>query len=153
MKNLNELYAELVADENLQKEFVKANETGEISEFLKAHDCEATLSEIEEFVKNSFGKSGELSDDELDNVSAGKKCGTVYNNGRPVVGFDHSCGKWRCRYCGCAWHEAHDLSQHKCSNDSKDGNWIPSHNCRSCKFFFASGLFLGCCSNPQRYNN
>lgn len=153
MKNLNELYAEVMADEDLQKEFLEANQDGKIAEFLKAHDCEATLSEIEEFVKNSFGESGELSDDELDNVSAGKKCGTYYDDGRPVVAPRHVCGKWRCRYCGCAWNQAHDISKHQCSSSGNEGSWIPSNTCRECKHFLSTGFIFGMCTNPERFNN
>ena len=65
MKTLNDFYAEVMADESLKAEYIEAAENGKIEEFLKAHGCEVTLSEFDEFMKNADVKSGELSDDEM----------------------------------------------------------------------------------------
>ena len=77
MKTLDELYREVMADDSLKSEYIEAAGNGGAADFLKVHGCEATEQELEEFMNNG-GKSGELTDDELDYVAAGKKCGTVY---------------------------------------------------------------------------
>ena len=59
------------------------------------------------------GKTGELADDELDNV-AGGAC--RYKDGRPVVTVAHDCSNWCCK---------HDGSEEKIK---PMGAWI----CRTC---------------------
>ena len=152
MKTLNELYIEVNADESLKAEYVEAAENGKIEEFLKAHDCEATISEFDEFMKNADGKSGELSDDELDNVAAGKKCGTVYKNGRPVVAVTngYECDYFRCKTCGKTRAEV-------CQDSSKGPVLSPNCHrsgprcgrCKHCKYI--GGLWL--CYCEERVNN
>jgi len=144
MKTLEQLYAEVTADENLRKEFFEANESGKIGEFLKAHDCKATLSEFDEFMKNADAKSGELSDDELDNVAAGKKCGTIYHDEKPVVTALNSCKRWRCCLCECNRNEKH--------KDTHTPGIITGHFCKDCKYYELFGM-LYLCTHPARHNN
>ena len=82
MKTLKELYDEVVASEELKKEYIKANRNGNLKEFLASHGCEATEEELIVFLAER--QKGELSDDELDNISGGGICL------RPV-----------CPYCNC----------------------------------------------------
>lgn len=70
MKTIEELYNEVVANEELKKEFITLK-ADEVEDFAKAHGCEATLDEIKDFFK-SRKESGELSDAELSQVSGGK---------------------------------------------------------------------------------
>ena len=75
MKSLDEMYQEVMADEALKEEFTAAFRDGGVSEFLKAHDCDATEAEVNDYV---YGiKEEELSLDDLDNV-AGGGCGLIY---------------------------------------------------------------------------
>jgi len=75
MKNLDEMYQEVMADEALKEEFIAALRDGGVSEFLKAHDCDATEAEVNDYVYGR--KEEELSLDDLDNV-AGGGCGLIY---------------------------------------------------------------------------
>ena len=62
----------------------------EILALAKENGAELT----EESAKAYFAKlhkSGEVSDDELDSVSGGGKCGTTYKNRHPVVTAFNSC--------------------------------------------------------------
>ena len=151
MKTIRELYAEVMADEALQKEYIQAAENGGVEDFLKAHECAASAEELAEFIKNGCGSNeprGELSDDELDDVAAGKKCGTIYINGRPTVMGDNSCRKWRCLLCGCKSYQAHKPECHLT---------IPAEyikiKCNNCKFWDAHASWLPIFTNPTRINN
>lgn len=68
MKTLQELYNELIASDELKTAFAEAAKDGKAQEFLKAHGCEATMEELTAFLK---GRTGELCDEELDQVAGG----------------------------------------------------------------------------------
>ena len=150
MKNLNELYAKVMADETLKNEYIEAAENGKIEEFLKAHDCEATISEFDEFMSKAGMKNGELEDDELDNVAAGKKCGTVYKDGRPVVATFNVCDRYQCKTCGKGRGEVQTGSFRGIR--FADGCSDHGEMCIGCKFCkYKGGLWL--CYHPERVNN
>ena len=69
MKTLQELYNEIIASEELKAAFAEAAKNGKAMDFLKAQGCEVTAEELAAFLKS---KTGELSDEELDNVAGGK---------------------------------------------------------------------------------
>lgn len=68
---LEQLYEDVIANEDKKKEFLEAAKNKQIDAFLKKYDCPATKEEIVQFVKDK--KEGELSDEELDMVS-GEGC-------------------------------------------------------------------------------
>ena len=69
MKTLQDLYSEVIANDELKNEFMEAAKDGRTTEFLKAHGCEATVEELAAFMKER--ESGELSDEELDDAAGG----------------------------------------------------------------------------------
>ena len=69
MKTLQDLYSEVIANDELKTEFMEAAKDGRPMEFLKAHDCEATAEELAAFMKECT--TGELSDEELDDAAGG----------------------------------------------------------------------------------
>ena len=153
MKTLDELYREVMADGALLQEYLSAAENGGVEDFLKAHECAATAQELAEFINGGCGSGdeprGELSDDELDDVAAGRKCGTLYKNGRPRVLPSNMCEKWTCYLCGSGAGKRHDRAKHTISPE--DGvNIIVSvkERCSECEHYFG-----GLCMNPARYNN
>lgn len=87
MKTLEELYKDIAASEELKNAYAQAQNEGRAQEFLKEHGCEATAKELSAFIAEK--SSGELSDDELDNVSGGgcsEKITCSYC-GKPVVKY------------------------------------------------------------------
>ena len=68
MKSLQDLYKEIIANEELKKAFMEAAKAGKVLEFIKAHGCETTDEELKAFL---LRQSGELSDAELDNAAGG----------------------------------------------------------------------------------
>ena len=73
MKTVQELYSEIIASDELKKAFVEAMKANEIAEFLKAHDCEATVEEAQEFIEAKAAEDApiELSDNEIKLVVGG----------------------------------------------------------------------------------
>ena len=73
MKTIQELYSEIMANDEMKKAFVESMKAGKLEDFLKAHGCEATEEEVKEFVETKAASDApiELSDDELKHVAAG----------------------------------------------------------------------------------
>ena len=107
MKTLQELYKEIVGNDELKKAFTEAEKAGKIPEFVKAKGVEATAEEIKAF-RAARAEDECLSPEELDAAAGGgtcedtlmhcvtcKKCGKrtlfdAYNDGRAIY----------CAYCG-----------------------------------------------------
>ena len=58
MKTMEELYNEIKADKKLQDEAIAAAKADKIADFLKAHDCNATVEEVIPFAKAKLEKAG-----------------------------------------------------------------------------------------------
>ena len=71
MKTLDQLFAEVLGNDELKKEFATAAKDGKVVEFAAAHDVQTTQEEIKAFLQEQQKKMGELSDEELDNVAGG----------------------------------------------------------------------------------
>ena len=73
MKTIQELYAKIIASDELKKALVEAMKANKLEDFLKAHDCEATVEEVQEFVETKAAANApiELSDDQLKYVAGG----------------------------------------------------------------------------------
>ena len=71
MKTLEELYNEVLASEELKKEFLSLKPE-EMGGFAAKHGCEAGLDEIKAFFEAKKNQTGELSDEELDQIAGGK---------------------------------------------------------------------------------
>ena len=71
-KTIAEVYEEVMKSAELQKEFLAAEKNGSIAAFAAAHGCEATVEEVQAFLKGKLNEDKELSLDELDQVAGGK---------------------------------------------------------------------------------
>ena len=94
MKTIQELYSEIMANDELKKAFVEAMKAGKLEDFLKEHGCEATEEEVKEFVEAKAASDApiELSDDELKHVAAGSgiHSETCYCTGK-TCGCSNTC--------------------------------------------------------------
>ena len=90
MKSLEELYNEVKENEEMKKAFVTAFKEGKTEEFLKANDCDASVSDVNAFLNSA--KSETASDDDLAKI-AGGGC-TSYTCG-------NSCGCYTLEYPYC----------------------------------------------------
>ena len=71
MKTLEELYNEVLASEELKKEFLSLKPEN-VEGFAATHGCKASFDEIKAFFEAKKNQAGELSDDELDQIAGGK---------------------------------------------------------------------------------
>ena len=71
MKTIQELYNEVLKNEELKKAFSEAVQNKTVEDFLKSHGCEASMEDVGAFLKEQQAKTGEVADNELDNVAGG----------------------------------------------------------------------------------
>ena len=71
MKTLEELYKEVMASEELKKEFC-ALKPEEVEGFAEKHGCKATLDEIKAFLTEKSNAEGEVSEEEVEQIAGGK---------------------------------------------------------------------------------
>ena len=148
--SLEELYKKVMSSDELKKEYFAAANEGRLAEFLGAHDCRATLEELQKFLSSPEAlPQGEISDDELDAVAGG----TCYKGGRPVVTIMNRCDYWTCESCGGTTTDVNIIKNYnntqaydQCSNCGKKAYCT---NCKYCRY--ESALWL--CYNPNRLNN
>ncbi len=94
MKTLQEMYEEIKKSDDLKKALAEAVKGRKVTDFMKAHDCDATFDELKEFVaeKAAQDRAIKLSDEELDMVAGG----TCANNSvKPSIDL--------CTGCVCKW--------------------------------------------------
>jgi len=72
MKTLNELYTEVAASDALKNEFLALKTPEDIVAFVKKNGCDATLDDIKAFFEEKQKASGELSEEDLEQVAGGK---------------------------------------------------------------------------------
>ncbi len=90
-------------------------------------------------------KTGELADDELDNVAGG---GCHNGDGRLITTIFNSCSHWICEYDGDTWTNAPGMI---CGQDSVCATCGELVVCNSCKYCsYEGGLWLcNCPANKQ----
>ena len=72
MKTLEELYNEVMASEELKKEFC-ALKPDEVEGFAEKHGCKATLDEIKAFLTEKSKAEGEISEEDVEQIAGGGK--------------------------------------------------------------------------------
>ena len=123
----------------LNKELLsKAKEAKTPEELLtlaKENGMEMTAEEAQKIFAQLHSQSGELADEELDNVSGGG----CHNGGRLVVSVMHYCDEWRCKDDGSQWVIDGML---ECCKTCRVTAFC--HSCQYCTY--EKGLWL--CNNP-----
>ena len=71
MKTLEELYKEVMASEELKKEFC-ALKPDEVEGFAEMRGCKAALDEIKAFLTEKNTAEGEISEEEVEQIAGGK---------------------------------------------------------------------------------
>lgn len=87
-----------------------------------------------------LNKSGELPDDELDNVAGGSCFGSPPPN---TVDKNDCCDNWRCVKCG----------KDRAAAGEKHYHGIEAHRprCYYCKYYYFDRMFdVSCCSHPSK---
>lgn len=120
-----------------------ANTVEELKELAKQDEWDMTDEEanayFEEVQKYKTQSTGELSDDELDDVSGGG----CYKGKRLVVTTMHSCMEWSCK-CGNPSH----MTPAELVNLGRCPKCRRGKTCGNCKYCsYEKGLWL--CNNPK----
>ncbi len=104
----------------------------ELLSLARENGVDLTEKEAESYFARLNSKEGELSDDELDSVAGGRKCGTMYYDHRPVVTIGNSCGRYR---------------------DEKTKRYDTGNGkCGTCFYSKVFDIFLTC-NHHERYEN
>ena len=124
-------------NEKMLEKAKNAKSVEELIALAKENGLDLTAEEAKTYFAKLNAKEGELSDDELDDVSGGGKCGTIYYENRPVISAFNSC----------------ELFQ-------EPGAWdgVPNGGyCKDCRFSRSVRGDLGnpllVCYNEKRYDN
>lgn len=117
-----------------------AKSAEELLALAKESNVEITAEEANTYFAQLNPKSGELSDDELDNVAGG---GCHSGDGRLVVTIGYCCSNWTCT-CGSKRSESIFCGRDYITVCSSCGN---GKSCQYCKYMsYERGLWL--CNNP-----
>ena len=84
MKTIQELYNEVMENQELKEKFIEAANAGKQEAFLKEHGCDATLEEVAAFLKAKSEEDAPLSINELEN-SAGGGCTLSRDNDQQII--------------------------------------------------------------------
>ena len=118
----------------------EAKSAEELLSLAKENGMELTEGEAEEYF-TQLNKSGELSDEELDNVAGG---GCHAKDGRLVVTAGYTCEDFTCRICGS---HRRDYHSHVTNLESRSAT-IVQPTCNGCKYMtIERGLYL--CNHPD----
>jgi len=129
-----------------EEAIAKAKQAKSVEELLtlaKESGVEMTAEQAQEYYTQLNPKSGELADDELDNVAGG---GCYSANGQLVVTLGYSCDLWVCKGCGGT-----ELSPFlELSGQFSTGckNCGSSNNCANCRYHVWKGA-SEICTNPS----
>ena len=130
-------------NQELLEKAKEAKSAEELLSLAKENGVELTKDEAEEYFAQMH-QSGELSDEELDNVAGG---GCHKKDGRLIVTVDYGCDQWACSICGSKRIFESQVygRMHHCSN----GNSVRHPGaCSTCKFMsYEGGMWL--CNHPS----
>ena len=108
----------------------------ELLALAKENNVELTEESAKAYFDRLHPQTGELSDDELDNVAGG---GCYARGGKMVVSGMHRCQHYFCKYCG-----GRGLDKRKGWNCARCGAIVSCDICQYCTY--EKGLWL--CNNP-----
>ncbi len=124
-------------NDKLLEKAKEAKSAEELVAIAKENSIQLTDEEAKTYFAKLNAKEGELADDELDNVAGGRKCGTIYKDGRPVVTCLNSCEHYLYEFHYEWWRE---------DRGNGDGK------CHECTYYKKQG-YLFICTCPERYEN
>ena len=128
-----------------EETLAKAKQAKSVEELLtlsKESGVEMTAEQARVIFAQLNQKSGELADDELDNVAGG---GCHNGEGYLVVTAGYVCGLWACKQCGSTETKT-EIFYGETNVYCKNCGGV--HSCANCSYcIYQGGLLL--CSNPS----
>lgn len=130
---------------NLTPELIEkaraAKNAEELLTLAKENNVEMTEESAKAYFEQLHPASGELSDDELNDVSGG---GCHTSDGRLVVTVGHICGYWQCKNCsdhGYGFGDRNNMDVHTCPDMCGGGKvFACCDTCSRCSY--EKGLWL-----------
>ena len=123
----------------------QANSPEELLALAKESGIELSEDKAKEYFEQ-LNRSGELSDEELDNVSGG---GCYYKDGRLVVTVHYKCQRWTCKDCGAEVPDCGaEHNYHVCFVTGEKRYW--DRACKNCKMKTNKGARM-LCNHPLNY--
>ncbi len=119
----------------------EAKNPDELMSLAKENGIEMTEESAASYFEQLNPKTGELADDELNNVAGG---GCHKDDGRLITTVLNDCNHWLCKYDGETWMNSYDGFGVGCSVCKKCGSDATCKNCKYCSY--EKGLWL--CNNP-----
>ncbi len=119
-------------NDKLLEKAKKAKSSEDLITLAKENGIDFTDDEARTYFSRLNAEAGELSDDELDSVAGGRKCGTSYYDHRPIVTVGNSCG----------------LYEDEETKRADTGNG----KCGTCLYSKVMEIFL-ICNHYKRYDN
>jgi len=120
----------------------KAKKLKSVEELLtlaKENNIPLTREQAQEYYTQINPKSGELADDELDNVAGG---GCYTGDGQLIVAPLYGCELWTCKNCGGSETEI-SFTGFVCKGCGDDGG-----SCEKCRYVVNNGSYYTC-SHPS----
>lgn len=123
----------------------QAKSAAELLALAKENGVEMTEENANKYFEQ-LHKSGELSDEELDNVAGG---GCYFRDGRLITTIVNSCDCWTCKRCGSSEYDKLGINTHVCkkNNPSDEGYKVRCDNCKYC--VYEHGFWL--CNHYANY--
>lgn len=116
----------------------------ELKALAKENELELTDEEAQAYYEQLHATTGEMEDDELENVAGG---GCHKKDGRLIITAFSTCRKWACERCG--GNEKNFWDEHGCG-PKKNGGYTYTRRfvCTCCKYMsYEKGLWL--CNHPE----
>jgi len=130
-----------------EEAIAKAKQAKSVEELLtlaKESGVEMTAEQSQEIFAQLNPKSGELADDELDNVAGG---GCYTRDGQLIVMPYYGCGFWTCRNCGGS-EIIMPFGERKSGYDVCKGCGDDGGSCVECRYVVDNGSYYTC-SHPS----
>ena len=113
-----------------------AKSAQELSDLAKENGIEMTEESAKAYYEK-IHKSGELADEELDNVAGGG----CHHDGKLVVSALHCCDEWICHKCGKSQHNT--IRGHRCDRETSQEKSNMVACCGNCKYcIYEDSLWL-----------
>ncbi|MGN0154810.1 MAG: hypothetical protein ACI4A3_10175 [Lachnospiraceae bacterium] len=129
-------------NQELIKKAKEAKSPEELQSLAKENNMELTEEEATAYFAQLHGKTGELSDDELDNVAGG---GCHTGDGRMITTIIHVCEHFKCEKCGWTGTEILRLGTDEVNVCKHCGAAASCNFCALCSY--EKGLWL--CNSPN----
>ena len=129
----------------LMEKAKSAKSPEELITLAKENGTEITAEEAANYFAKLNQKSGDISDEELENVAGG---GCYNSDGRLIVTLFNTCDHWTCPKCGHSLHDHIPDIRHNSSSPACD--FVDGCGCGGCAHCSAAAQYI-VCNHPANH--